>query len=100
MCECYADVVTDHSLADRRSNEGVLDKVVSESFSEERICTQEIGEHLIVADDTITGSECVHVRVCVCMCTRNSQRVQCMNKQSRIGFLMDGVTRCYAYKGP
>ena len=57
-------MVTDLSLAvpaDRRSNEGVLDKVVSKSFSEERICTQEIGEHLIVADDTITGS----VRVCV-----------------------------------
>ena len=35
--ECYADVVTDHSLAvptERRSNEDVLDKVVSESFSE------------------------------------------------------------------
>ena len=53
----------DHSFAlpaDRCSNEGVLDTVVSESFSEERICTQEIGEHLIVADDT---SESVRVRV-------------------------------------
>ena len=39
----------------------MLNKVVSESFSEERICTQEIGEHLIVADDTITGSVCVCV---------------------------------------
>ena len=62
----YADVVTDHSLAlpaDRCSNEGVLDTVVSESFSEERICTQEIGEHLIVADDTITESKSVRVSV-------------------------------------
>ena len=48
MCEseCYADVVTDHSLAvpaDRRSNGGVLNKVVSESFTEERVCTQDRG---------------------------------------------------------
>ena len=37
--ECYTDVVTDRSLAvpaNQCSNEGVLDKVVSEAFSEER----------------------------------------------------------------
>ena len=31
----------------------------------------------------------------MCVCTRNSRRVQCMNKQSRISFLMDGVMQCY-----
>ena len=44
---------------------------VNRSLHEERICTQEIGEHLIVADDTITESEC-GVSVCVCesVCVR------------------------------
>ena len=43
------------------------------------------GEHLIVADDTITGS------VSVCVCVLGTVKGYSVRTKSRIGFLMDGV---------
>ena len=48
---------THHSFAvfaDGCTNESVLNKIVCESFSEKRVSTQKVGQHLIIADHAIT----------------------------------------------
>lgn len=61
---CVVPIRAHHPLAvftDRRSNESVLHKAVLEAFSQQRIGTEKVLQHLIIAYRTIAAKYGKHI---------------------------------------